>query len=371
MTPQQREFLVKAMGARTDWWALRPETAIAPEWEVIDSHCHLWPERDVPDPSNPAGMLRTSRYLTEEFLRDTRAGHKVAAFVYVECGTGQFTDGPQHLRPVGETGFALELARTLDGAAGKPLLAAIVAHADLAHPALDLVLDAHDAKGKGLVRAIRHSAARLDDPDARLLAGAARRDLYADPMFRQGVARLGERGFAFEAFQFQFQLQELADLVSAVPGTTFVVNHLGAPVGFGRGPDAEASLFAEWAAGIDRLARYPNVIMKLGGMASPVTEYDAPKRPAPPSSAEFVRERGAYFHHAIRSFGAERCMFESNFPVDSVSLSYTTLWNAYKIIAADYPTTQRNMLLADTARRIYGLDQSPSAANGSSVSTQN
>jgi predicted TIM-barrel fold metal-dependent hydrolase len=233
---------------------------------------------------------------------------------------------------------------------GGPRIAAIVAHADLRDPDLDQVIDAHLAAGMGLVRGFRHSAARLDDPAARLLAGAAPPGLSADPAYRRGVARLGARGLTFDAFVFHPQLAEIAALARAAPGTTIVVNHLGGPIGYAT-PDP---VLAPWARSIDALAACPNVVMKLGGLASLVTGYDAASRPRPPSSQDFIAERGAYFHQAINAFGPDRCLFESNFPVDSTSIGYGTLWNAYKRIAADHGAAAP-ALLAGTARRIYGF----------------
>ncbi|MCB1694555.1 MAG: amidohydrolase family protein, partial [Pseudomonadales bacterium] len=133
------------------------------------------------------------------------------------------------------------------------------------------------------------------------------------------------------------------------------VNHLGAPVGFTHAPADRDPVYAEWARAIERLARLPNIFMKLGGLASIVTGYDGCKRAMPPSSAEFVAERSAYFDHAIGCLGPERCMFESNFPVDSVSIGYRTLWNAFKTMAMAYDGSARRALLAGTARRVYRI----------------
>lgn len=372
MTPKQRAIWVKSMGARSEWWARRWEPIVEPDWEVIDTHCHLWIERDVPDPESPDTLMRTSRYMADEFLRDTGTGHRVEAFVYAECGSGYYADGPAHMRPVGETEFATQLAKHLNGANGKPHLAAIAAYADLKSPDLGMVLDAHAEKSADKVRAIRHSGARLEDPSARLLAGAAEPGLYENLDFQRGVALLGERELHFEAFQFHFQLEALARLVERTPVTIFVINHLGAPIGYGRGEAADKLLFADWARGVEKLARFPNVVMKLGGLASPVTEYDAALRDFPPSSEEFVAERGAYFYHAIRAFGTERCMFESNFPVDSVSLSYATLWNAFKMIAGEFREVDRKALLAGTASRLYGIAKTnESAAYGTAAQPSN
>lgn len=355
MTPQERKIWVRAMGARSGWWDRRREAIIEPEWEVVDTHLHLWDERDVPDPQDSHNSLHTSRYLLDEYLRDAGGGHKVAQCVYIDCGSGYHGDGPEHLRPVGETEYAVDLTGQMAARKTYTRIGAIVAHADLRDPDLDRVLDAHESRGGGLFRGIRHSGARLDDPSARLLAGAAPSGLYADPGLRRGVARLGERGLTFDAFQFHFQVDELIALATAAPGTTMIVNHLGAPIGYTRGPASEDPVYRGWAKGIDRLAELPNVIMKLGGIASIVTGYDAHLRERPPSSRDFVNERGAYFHYAIHRFGAERCMFETNFPVDSVAISYTVLWNAYKLIAMDYGTAARKALLAGTGRRIYRM----------------
>jgi len=363
MTPQDRATRVRQMGARHDWWALRREPALEPELEVVDAHFHLWAARDFPDPASPGAMLRTSRYLLDDFLADARgAGHRVTQAVYVECGSGYYTDGPEHLRCVGETAWAAEQAAQSGDADGRETISAIVAHADLRHPDLDKLLDAHAAAADGRLRSIRQSAARLENPADRLLAGAAPPGLYADPALRQGLAKVAERGLVFDAFLFHFQLEELGELARAVPGATIVINHLGAPVGYNGGPaksnQAESDpVFTAWCASIDRLAELPNLVMKLGGLASIVTQYDAHTRPLPPSSQDFVAERGAYFHHAIQRFGPERCLFESNFPVDSVAISYGVLWNAYKVIAAEYSTSSKQAVLAGTARRVYGLPQ--------------
>lgn len=354
MTPDERSLWVREMGARTDWWRRRTETIVDPDRDVVDAHFHLWPERDFPDPQD-GSMLRTSRYLLDEFLRDAQSGHRVTEGVYIECGSGHHAEGPAHLRPVGESAFAADCARRLQKSGSVTRIGAIVAHADLGHCELDSILDAHDLAGGGLVTAIRHSTARMEDPSARLLAGAAPPGLAAEPSFVRGVARLGERGYVFDAFAFHFQLAELAALARAAPATTMVINHLGAPIGFRRPEHEMEAIRAHWSAGIDALADLPNTVIKLGGLASIVTGYDGNKRPEPPSSDQFVAERGAFFHHAIRQFGPERCMFESNFPVDSISISYPVLWNAYKKIAKEYDAFAQAEMLSGTARRIYRI----------------
>lgn len=357
MTPQERQAWVRRMGARRDWWDSRPEDVVEPDWEVVDAHLHLWEERDFPDPSGAEAPLRTSAYMLPGLLADLGAGHRVSDVVYVECGSGHRQDGPPHLRPVGEATFALAQAGALAQQSAVSRIAAAVLHADLTDPRLAEVLDAYGDVAGGFVSGVRQSGARLDDPAARLLAGAARPGLYADPAFLRGLAEVGERGLVFDAFLFHHQLSDLVAMSRQAPGTTIVVNHTAAPVGYAGAAGPGDPVFDAWARQIDRIADLPNLVMKLGGLASMVTGYDAHRRVRPPSSAEFLAERGAYFRHAIRTFGPERCLFESNFPVDSASIGYRTLWNAYKSLAAEHRPEARRALLADNARAVYGIAQ--------------
>ena len=356
MTPQERQAWVRRMGARREWWDSRPEDVVEPGWCVVDAHIHLWQERDVPDPAGAPDPLRTSRYMLPELLADTASGHRVSDCVYVECGSGYRTGGPAHLRPLGEAEFAADQAGALADGQAATRIGAAVCHADLAHPELGRLLDAYETAGRGLVRGVRQSGARLDDPSARLLAGAARPGLYAEPAFLRGLAEIGERGLTFDAFLFHHQLGDLVEMARQAPATTIVVNHTGCPVGYAGPAGPGDPVFDAWAAEVERLADLPNLVMKLGGLASIVTGYDAHLRARPPSSGEFVAERGAYFRHAIRLFGAGRCMFESNFPVDSASIGYRALWNACKVLAAERRPDERRALLSETARRTYRID---------------
>ena len=120
-------------------------------------------------------------------------------------------------------------------------------------------------------------------------------------------------------------------------------------------PKCDRLIVAPGNAGIAAIAECPNVVAKLGGMAMPDNGYGWHEQERPPTSDEFVEAQAPWYHHAIKCFGPERCMFESNFPIDRVSISYCVLWNGLKKIAASYTAEEQDAMFAGTARRIYKL----------------
>jgi predicted TIM-barrel fold metal-dependent hydrolase len=261
---------------------------------------------------------------------------------------------------VGETEFVAGEA-TRDPAR---LVSGIVGHADLRIPELDAVLDAHEAAGQGLFRGIRDALSHPLEPEVLMIPGRAPAALYLDPAFRAGVSRLGERGLTYDTWLYHYQLRELLELARAVPGTTMVLDHFGTPLGVGPYAGQREEIFEQWKADIADIARCENVVAKLGGLAMPDNGFGWHTQERPPTSDEFVAAQARYYLHAIEAFGPERCMFESNFPVDRFSLSYPTVWNAFKKMTADFSATERTALFSGTARRIYRLDNAAGAAAG-------
>ena len=97
------------------------------------------------------------------------------------------------------------------------------------------------------------------------------------------------------------------------------------------------------------------MVAKLGGLAMPDNGFGWNTAGRPPTSDEFVAAQSRCYLHAIECFGPERCMFESNFPVDRFSLSYRTVWNAFKKLTADFTAGERTAMFSGTARRVYRL----------------
>ena len=327
-----------------EWLAQVEEDVVDPGQRIIDPHHHLWPE---------GGGLR---YGLNELHADTGDGHKIEATVFVECGAAHRSDGPEHLRPVGETSFVVENARASAEKTGHAEIRGIVAHADLRLGALlDEVLDAHIDAGGDLLKGIRHRGAFDPGPSTLMIPGRGPAGIYGDPEFRAGVARLGERGLSFDAWHYHHQNREFADLAAAVPDTTLVLNHFGTPLGVGDYADKREEIFEAWKADIAAIARNPNVVAKIGGLAMPDNGFGWHERSLPATSDELVEAQDRYYLHTIECFGPHRCMFESNFPIDRFSISYRTFWNAAKKIAATFDSEERDLMFHGTAKGIYHL----------------
>ena len=322
-----------------EWFAQVEEEVIEPSRPIIDPHHHLWPE---------GGALP---YGLEQLHGDTDSGHNITKTVFIECGASYATDGPAHLASVGETRFVAGESKR-DPA---HLISGIIAHADLRRNDISSVLDAHEEASSGLLRGIRDALARADHPEILAIPGHAPKDLYKDHDFRRGVALLGTRGLTYDSWHYHYQNQEFLELARAVPGTTMVLDHFGTPLGVGLYASQREEIFSQWKIDIAKIAECPNVVAKLGGLAMPDNGYGWHEAERPPTSDEFLTAQKRYFDHTIECFGPERCMFESNFPVDRFSLSYRVVWNAFKKIAASFSETEKDNMFRATATRIYRL----------------
>jgi predicted TIM-barrel fold metal-dependent hydrolase len=320
-----------------------PEAILAPDRPIIDPHHHLM---------NHYGM----RYGIDDLKADMANGHNIVATVYVECRGAYREDGAEALRPVGETEFVERVASALpDG--GTRFCAGIVAHADLAlGDEVDAVLDAHQAAAPARFRGIRHLAAWDDDPAVHLEFINQHPAILDDRAFRRGARRLAARPLSFDTWIYHPQLPALTRFALAVPELQIVLDHIGMPVGIGRYAGRRAEVFETWRRGIHALASCPNVAVKLGGMPMPITGFGWHERAAPPGSEELAAGTRDYYLTVIDAFGPERCMFESNFPMDREAAGYNVLWNTAKRLAAGFSEDEQDALFRGTAARIYRLE---------------
>ncbi|MEO8136468.1 MAG: amidohydrolase family protein [Betaproteobacteria bacterium] len=318
------------------------EPALEPALPIIDAHHH---RRDRAGDS----------YLFSDLRADLNAGHNVRATIAIECGDMYRAYGPPPLRPVGETEFLAGIAAMFGSGRYGPLLACagIVGFADLLLGAqAEGVLDALESAGGGRLRGIRNPVAWDPAPDLRKTR-CGPEGVLRDPHFREGVALLGPRDLSLDAWLYHPQLPELSALAGAFPHTTFVLNHLGGPLGAGPYAGRRHEVFAHWEALLRETARHPNIMCKLGGLGLPIFGFHFDDST---SSVGYADAWRPYIETAIELFGVDRCMFVSNFPSDRDSVGYIALWNAFKRITAAYSPADRAALFSGTAMRVYRLE---------------
>jgi predicted TIM-barrel fold metal-dependent hydrolase len=333
-----------------DWLALTTEPTLEPELPICDPHHHFWDYRHE--------RIPYQRYLLHELAGDIRSGHNVRSTVFIEARAMYRADGPTNMRPVGEVEFVQGLAAASASGLYGPgrAAAAIVGHANLnLGDQVAAVLEALQTASPNRFRGIRHSVTWDPHPEIENTAAHNRPGQLASAPFRAGAQVLARMGLSLEGWLYFPQLPELADFARAVPNLSIIVNHIGGLIRVGPYAHRDDEVLATWRQGIAAVAACPNVSMKLGGMGMPRTGFDWHTRTHPIGSEELAAAMAPYMHYCIEQFGPERCMFESNFPVDKVSFSYHVMYNAFKRLSAGYSATERAAMFHDTAARVYRL----------------
>jgi predicted TIM-barrel fold metal-dependent hydrolase len=325
------------------WLDGRREPALDPDRRIVDPHHHFW---DRPG----------SRYHLQEFLADMATGHRVVATVYVECGSFPRAEGPPELRPVGEIEFAVaaaeEAARLNTGTA---VCAAIVAGPDLTlGEGVDDVLDVMAEAAEGRLRGVRNTTAWHADPEIRPPSNPPPA-LLRDSRMHAGIARVRARGLALDIWNYHTHLDEVRDLARSFPDLPIVLDHVGGLLGIGPFAHDRDAVVAEWSSRLGEVARCENVFLKFGGRGMRVAGARHHERPLPPSSEELAQAWAPVFNRCMDAFGPQRCLFESNFPVDKSMFSYAIVWNAFKRLAARFSEDEKDALFHRTASRIYQL----------------
>jgi predicted TIM-barrel fold metal-dependent hydrolase len=344
--------------------ATKPREAILePELPIVDAHHHLWDLSAAfagqPPPKHGFSrpLRRAPRYLFDELLADMKSGHNVKATVYIECHSMYRLTGPDEFKPIGETEFANGVAAmSASGTFGDVrACAGIVGTADLRLGTRAAeVLEAHMAASTRF-RGIRQGATYDPDPDVLGPLAHVEAALYRRDDFREGFARLAPLGLSFDALLTEPQLPDIIDLARAFPDTPIVLNHVGMPLIIASYAGKREERFPIWRDNIRELAKSPNVFVKLGGLANVFSGFPSFMSDPPAPSSQLAAEWKPYFETCIDAFGPQRCMFESNFPVDIGSCDYDVLWNAFKRIAAPYSADEKTSLFSGAASNFYRL----------------
>ncbi|WP_406691131.1 amidohydrolase [Saccharopolyspora sp. ID03-671] len=292
---------------------------------IIDAHQHLW-DLDanyhpwLSDQVGPAAwgsydaLLRN--YTLDDFLRDAE-GQSLVKAVHLDVGWD-----PRD--PVGETRWLQKIADERGFPHG------IVGYADLSRPDVADVLDAHAEHAN--FRGIRQS---MNYHPEKAKTYLDRPEVSRTPEWRRGFEELRKRELSFDLQLYHPQMREFFELAADYPDVQIILNHTGMQVD---GPDH----FQPWREGMSVLAQAPNVACKISGLG--MGDHDW--------TTESIRP---YVEHAIEVFGVERCMFASNFPVDSLFSSYGAIFDAFREITRDFSRDERMALFHDNAERFYRL----------------
>lgn len=336
---------------RAEWLSQMEEPIIEPDLLIVDAHHHIWQQE-----GNPYGV--------EDLAADVASGHKIAATVFVEAHYSYRPCGPQALRCVGET-EQIELLANDVRRHGSPTdyCAAIVAFADLmCGEGVTAVLEAHRAASPERFRGVRQSVSRDPNFPNGIVLRPAPAGMLASSDFRAGLAALARQDLSYDAMLYHCQIPQLADAARAVPNLRIMLDHFGGVLGIGPYRGRRQEVFAQWREDIQELARCPNVSVKLGGRGLIICGEDWHERAGPPGSAELAEAWRPYVETCIEAFGVDRCLFESNFPVDKGMFSYAVVWNAFKRLAAGASAMEKAALFHDNAVRFYRIASSQGPA---------
>jgi predicted TIM-barrel fold metal-dependent hydrolase len=184
-----------------------------------------------------------------------------------------------------------------------------------------------------LVHGVRMQVHWHENPMYRF---ATRPDLCEDATIQRNVARLADYGWSFDLQVFAAQMKGAAGLAQACPDVTFVLQHAGML------EELTTQGRAQWREGMAALAAEPNIVSKLSGLGTFIHRND------PAHIAEVVRE-------TVRLFGADRCLFGSNFPIEKLWTRYGDLVGAYRAAVSTLRPDDQQAVLAGTAKRVYRL----------------
>jgi L-fuconolactonase len=200
------------------------------------------------------------------------------------------------------------------------------------------------------------------DSDEGIMRFCPQAFLSRDEKWLHGLELLEKHHLVFDAWFFHHQLDELDVLAKSYPGITFVLDHMGSPIGaggpfssYGRTQQARDVIVKTWQMGMQRVAENPNVMVKLSGLFMPVIGWGYEHRKAAPSQQELLDGAGPLIEFVLQQFGDQRCMFASNFPMDKVSLSLFQLYEFYaKVVEGRAPESIKK-LFHDNAARVYRI----------------
>jgi predicted TIM-barrel fold metal-dependent hydrolase len=346
-----RGTFVRSNAELDRWYADAMEAdVLEPELPIVDAHHHLF------------GTAQDRLfYRSSDLHRDLDGGHRVIGTVYCEAyRSGWHSEGPEALRSVGEVQALARLTETpLQLTQGACQVAAgVVSHVDMTlGNATQPVLEAHISAAKGRLRGIRHRTATVGGGVGATIKDQPKPGLLRDADFRRGVEQVHALGLSLDVWVYHSQLPEVVELADAMPDTAIVINHIGAPIGVAEYREVHGEVLQFWKRQLHELSKRPNVALKLGGLGMPVFGFGFENAERPATAPQLAPAWRPYIETCLHAFGSHRCLFESNYPVDRQTCSYTELWNAFKSCTRDLSNAERYDLFYRTACRVYRLPE--------------
>ncbi len=310
------------------------------EGPICDPHIHLFPGQRS-DGSFEGG------YGAEDLLADLATEPRVESTVFIEAHRSHRTEGPEVLRPVGETEWLVEEAEP-------PAATGIVGFADLRFgAAVEDLLAADIAVAKDRFRGIRYPSAWDPSPDIPRSFTNPEPGILKSDSFLAAMRVLAEFGLSFDAFLYFTQLADIAWCADHVPDLPIVIDHLGAPLGTGPYANQKDDVWRALLDQLRELAKRDNVFLKLSGTGIP--RFGWRREGVRVSAQDVADEWGPLVRACIDILGPSRCMFASNYPPDRGMVRYPDVWEAYRIMTAEYSRDDCAALFHGTATKFYQL----------------
>lgn len=304
---------------------------------ILDPHHHFFPGHTVRHQIHYQTFgrrLPTIKPYEDKALNKDIGRLNVKGTVFIECGSYYDENAPEHLKYVGESRKMEELAKTC------PVIGNQVRVPDLGMEVklLKELLDAHTEVSPHLT-GVRVPVTYIEPKRRSTYVNAKDHanphDHLRSPEFIRGAKILAKRGLVLDIYLWFHQLEFAVELARAVPDLAIVIDHVVGLIGDQEyaAPDVQKEQKEVWTQGINALAELPNVRIKLGGILMAYCGFGFDERDGPPTIDELADAQYPWMSYCIKKFGPERCMFESNFPMDKVSCDYESLFASYMIIA--------------------------------------
>lgn len=291
--------------------------------QVVDPHVHFWDPDEVPAAwLAHRGVGYAGDYaklpipFTPATLKSTSGDIEVVKCVHVEAITDD---------AVREVAWVDSLAQTTAMPIG------IVAFADLSAGNFHAQLDALRASAR--LRGIRQVLGTHPNP----MYAYAQHEYLRNPEWRRNILEFGKHGLLFDLQIYPAQTTDACEVIRNTPGVTFVLNHAGMFV-----DRNSVGGWHAWRDELQRLAALPNVVLKVSGLAMFDHQWT-------------VESFRPYVLESIDAFGVDRCMFASNFPIDGLHSSYSSVWHAYQSIVSDMSAAEQQRMFCTNAERVYRL----------------